>query len=117
MLARDVAPGTRLCPNCGNILRAEGVPNSVPVGRHLLRELLFWVALAAILSFLWTASGSGDRIGGLGAIVLLLWLLRRSRRHAAAQSISESGRYRCDYCQGRFEGEDLRDISPRRPVE
>jgi hypothetical protein len=106
-------PGAKLCPNCGNVLRAEDAPDSAPVGRHLLRELLFWVALAAILGFLWTASGTGERIGGLGAIGLLIWLLRRSRRRAARNAISEPAYYFCGYCHQRCESENLREVSPR----
>jgi hypothetical protein len=107
-------PGEKLCPNCGNILRAEGLPDPVPAGRQLGRELLFWLALAMVLAFLLNAGTTGERVGGLGAIALLIWLVRRSRRRAAPAGDSATGRYRCDYCQGRFEGEDLRDISPRR---
>jgi hypothetical protein len=107
-------PGEKLCPNCGNILRAEGVPDPVPAGRHLGRELAFWLALAVILAFLLSASTTGERVGGLGAIALLIWFQRRLRRSAAATGRTGTGRYRCDYCQGRFEGDDLRDISPRR---
>lgn len=107
---RDV----KLCPNCGNLLRAEGVPDPVPATRHLQRELLFWIALAVILGFLWTTSGTGERIGGLGAIVLLVWLLWRARRRAPGEAADGSGRYRCEYCHRRFEGEDLRELSPPR---
>lgn len=107
-------PGEKLCPNCGNILRAEGVPDPVPAGRRLGRELAFWLALAVILAFLLSASTTGERVGGLGAIGLLIWFQRRWRRRAAATGRTGTGRYRCDYCQGRFEGDDLRDISSRR---
>ena len=109
-------PGEKLCPNCGNILRAEGVPNPVPTGRHLGRELAFWLALALIFAFLLSATTTGERVGGLGVIALLIWFQRRWRRRAAATGGAGTGRYRCDYCQGRFEGDDLRDISPRRAV-
>ena len=106
--------GEKLCPNCGNILRAEGAPDPVSDGRRFARELLFWLALAAILAFLMAATTTGDRVGGLGAIALLMWLRRRSGTRPAPASGSGTGRYRCDYCQGCFEGEELRDISPRR---
>lgn len=114
MLARDAVPGTKLCPNCGNILRAEDVLDPIAGGRHLRRELLFWVALAAILGFLWTANTTGERVGGLGAIILLGWLLRRSRQHASGMAVMKAGRYYCDYCHRRFEGEGLRELPPRR---
>lgn len=114
MLAREAVSGTKLCPNCGNILRAEDVSDPVPGGRHLQRELLFSIALAAILGFLWTANTAGERVGGLGAMGLLLWLLWRSRQRAAGKAVMKTGRYSCDYCYRRFEGEELRDISPRR---
>jgi hypothetical protein len=107
-------PGEKLCPHCGNILRAEGVPDPMPPGRRFARELMFWLALAAVLAYLMGATTTGERVAGLAAIALLIWLLRRSRRRAAPAAASGTGRFRCDYCQGRFEGEDLRDISPRR---
>jgi len=107
-------PGEKLCPNCGNILRAEGVADSMPAGRRLGQELLFWLALAAVIAYLMGATTTGERVGGLGALALLVWFLRRSRKRAAPLGDSATGRYRCDYCQGRFEGDDLRDISPRR---
>lgn len=114
MPVQDAVPGTKLCPNCGNVLRAEGASEPRAAGGQLQRELLFWGALALVLGYLWTASGTGERIGGAGAIILLVWLLRRSRQRAAGQTLGEPGRYHCDYCQGRFEGEELREVSPRR---
>ena len=110
-------PTERLCPNCGNLLRAEGRLGPVPAERILGRELLLWLAVTAILAFLWNASTNGERVGGLGAIVLVVWLLRRSRRQAAAASGNTSERYRCDYCQARYEGEGLREINPRQAVD
>lgn len=109
-------PGPKLCPNCGNILRAEGLPDPIPA-RHLRQEILFWLAMAAVLAFLLGASTTGERVGGLGVIALLIWLRRRSRRGFAPPPGGETGRYRCDFCGGQFEGEELRDISSRRAVD
>jgi len=105
--------GTRLCPNCGYVLRAEGALSSVPVGRYLFRELLFWVALAVLLGFLWVASSTGERVAGVGAIALLVWLLRRSRGRAMRRGSCQSDRYHCAYCHQWFEGEDLRELPSR----
>jgi len=105
--------GARLCPYCGNILHAERALSSVPVGRYLFRELLFWIALAVLLAFLWVASSTGERVAGVGAIVLLVWLLRWSRGRAMRRGSSESDRYRCAYCHQWFEGEDLRELPAR----
>ena len=108
--------GPKLCPNCGDILRTEGLMEPIP-SRDLTREILFWLAMAAVLAFLLGASTNGDRVGGLGAIALLIWLRRRSRKSLVRPSGADSERYHCDYCGGQFEGEKLRDISPRRAVE
>jgi len=105
--------GAKLCPNCGNVLHAEGAFSSDPAGRHLLREVLFWIALALVLGFLWVASSTGERVAGLGAIILLVWLLRRSRQRAVHRSGSQADRHYCDYCQRWFEGEDLRELPLR----
>lgn len=106
-------PDATLCPKCGNILRGEQLLDPVPAVRRIARELVLWLCVAAIFTFLWGASTAGERIGGFVAIILVAWLLRRPRRHAAPAAEHATERYYCDYCKGRFEGESLREIDPR----
>ena len=110
-------PLARLCPKCGNILRGEELLDPVPAGRRLARELVLWLLVVVILTYLWGASTTGERIGGFGAIILVAWLLRRPRRRATTTVEHSSGRYHCDYCHGRFEGAGLREIDPPKDVE
>jgi len=95
--------GPNLCPSCGNVLSENGAPDDVAAGRHLLRELLFWAALALILAFLWSTSGTAERVGALGAIALLVWLRQWLRRREAQRAPIAPGGYRCDYCRQQFE--------------
>ncbi len=104
-------PAAKLCPKCGNILRGEALADHVPAGRRLGRELLLWLCVAVILAFLWGAGTIGDRVGGVGAIVLIVWWLRRPSRRAAPAAENAAGRYCCDFCHGRFEGEGLREMA------
>ena len=105
----DGVRGTKLCPNCGNVLVANGAPSDVPPGRQILRELLFWAALVLLLALLWSSSRVAERFGALGAIVLLVWLWRWSRLRAAQRTPVAPESYRCDYCQQRFEREFFRE--------
>jgi len=104
--------GAKLCPNCGNALRIDA-PDPVPAGRRLLGALLFWGALAAILAFLWSAGGTGERVGALGAIALLVWLSLRSRRRVAREPARGQRYYCCDQCHQRFEVDGACEPVPR----
>lgn len=102
-----------MCPKCGNILRREVLLDPVPASRRLARELALWLSVAAIFAFLWDATTTGERIGGLGALVLVAWFLRRPRSRTDTPAERATGRYYCDYCHGRFEGEGLREVDLR----
>ena len=103
--------GGKLCPNCGNLLRVDA-PDPVPVGRLLLGVLLFWAAVALILAFLWSANSTGERIGALGAIALLVWLARRSRRRGR-DPVGDQAYFYCDQCQQRFEADGECELRPQ----
>jgi hypothetical protein len=103
--------GAKLCPNCGNLLRVD-TPDPVPVGRLVLAVLLFWAAVALILAFLWSASSTGERIGALGAIALLVWFARRARRRGR-EPVGDQAYFYCDQCQQRFEADRERELRPQ----
>ena len=109
----DSVRDTKLCPNCGNVLTGYGAPDDVPPGRQILRELLFWAALVLLLALLWSAGRTGERVGAVGAIVLLVWLWRWSRRPATRGTRVAPESYRCDYCQQRFEREIFQEPPQR----
>ena len=63
------------CPDCGGDL--------VPVGRRIVAvELLFWVALALLLAFLWSAGPARELYAGLAVLGFAAWWFLRVRRRA-----------------------------------
>ncbi|HUG77842.1 MAG TPA: hypothetical protein VML57_10195 [Burkholderiales bacterium] len=104
-------PGPKLCPSCGSPLEAQYDQAGFPAGRFVAMEVLYWLALAMILGLLWSSGGARQLQAVLGIAVLAAWFLLRSRHRRAAREalVRKAGRYRCENCQRRFKGEELRE--------
>ena len=105
MLAPAAVDTTKLCPHCGHVLRPDCALDEARPGRLILRTIFFWAALALILAFLWSARGTAERVGALGAIALLFHLSWRSwhRRAQGAPPVRQG--YHCDNCRRQFGSE------------
>jgi len=107
-------PGEKICPDCGSVLRPHEFPRSLTGVRVLAVDLLFWATVALFLAYLSSPRADGELYAVLGACGLVAWASLRSRQRADRLEFAERGRYQCERCGQRFEGEDLRPIPPIR---
>jgi len=100
--------GAKSCPHCGFLLRYEDPPDAAfSAARYIAVEMLFWVALAFVLAFLWATPETSELNAVLAIITLAAWIRLRPRQRAHAAALLERRRYHCAQCKRDFSARDL----------
>lgn len=93
------------CPNCGNLLPIYHAPQGLLIGGLLTSELLFWLGVMLLFSWLWSPPGSGGFFGALGALAMVGWVLARLEQRKERQAAGSHGWYFCQRCHHQYDDE------------
>lgn len=91
------------CPNCGNLLPIYNAPNAFLAGGFFTTELLLWLGVMLLATWLWSPAGSGGFFAGLGALAMTGWLLSRRDQRKERQTEAGRGWYICPRCHHQYE--------------